>query len=136
MIDAIRNLATRLVCSLFLAVAVAGAASAQSFADLATKDSPTRHQQLVQAAKKEGSLTFYTSIPEKDMAVLSADFEKRYGVRINVWRASTAKVLQRLVTEKRANRWDFDAVDISSPELEALYQENFCKKSIPVFTKT
>lgn len=77
----------------------------------------------MEAARKEGSLTFYTSIPEKDMAVLSADFEKRYGVRVNVWRASTVKVLQRLVAEKRANRWEFDAVDISSPELEALYQE-------------
>lgn len=57
------------------------------------------------------------------MVVLSADVEKRYGVRLNVWRASTVKVLQRVAAEKRANRWDFDAVDITSPELEALYQE-------------
>jgi iron(III) transport system substrate-binding protein len=101
----------------------AHSAPPQSFSELASNDHPTRHQRLLEAARKEGSLTLYTSIPEKDMAVLSADFEKRYGVRVNVWRASTVKVLQRVVAEKRANRWDFDAVDISSPELEALYQE-------------
>jgi iron(III) transport system substrate-binding protein len=102
---------------------VATAVHAQSFSELASVESPGRHQRLVEAAKREGTLTFYTSIPEKDMAVLSADFEKRYGIRVNVWRASTVKVLQRLVAEKKAGRWDFDAVDISSPELEALYRE-------------
>jgi iron(III) transport system substrate-binding protein len=101
----------------------AHSAPPQSFSELASNDHPARHQRLLEAARKEGSVTLYTSIPEKDMAVLSADFEKRYGVRVNVWRASTVKVLQRVVAEKRANRWDFDAVDISSPELEALYQE-------------
>lgn len=101
----------------------ASLASAQSFADLAGKAEPSRHQRLVEAAKKEGSVTFYTSIPEKDMAVLAADFEKRYAVKVNTWRASTVKVLQRVLAEKQANRWDFDAVDISAPEMEILYRE-------------
>ena len=100
----------------------------QAFSDLALHDSPGRHQALVDAAQKEGSITFYTSIPEKDMASLTADFTKRYGVRVVIWRASTDKILQRLVAEKRANRWDFDAVDISSPELEALYQEKLLQE--------
>jgi iron(III) transport system substrate-binding protein len=112
-----------IAASLLAGAGVAFGASAQSFSELALHDSPTRHQVLVDAAKKEGSITFYTSIPEKDMAMLSADFTKRYGVRVVTWRASTDKILQRLVAEKRANRWDFDAVDISSPELEALYRE-------------
>ncbi len=98
-------------------------AGAQSFADLAQNDSPSRHQMLVEAAKKEGSLTFYTSIAEKDGPVLAADFEKRYGIKVNIWRASSTKVLQRAVVESQANRWDFDAVDISAPEMEALYRE-------------
>ncbi len=118
-------LLSRLIMSALLMAGVVHSASAQSFAALASNDSPARHQRLVDAAKKEGSLTFYTSIPEKDMAILSADFEKRYGVRVIVWRASSVKVLQRLVEETKANRWSFDAVHISStPELEALYREN------------
>jgi len=105
------------------ALAAAPFAAAQSFAELATNDRPGRHQRLVEAAKKEGVLNFYTSIPDKDMALLSADFEKRYGIRINVWRASAAKVLQRVVAEKKAGRWDFDVAHISSPDLQAMYTE-------------
>lgn len=79
--------------------------------------------QLVEAAKKEGSLTFYTSIAEKDLVQIVADFEKRYGIKVNAWRASSVKVLQRAAAEKQANRWDFDVVDVSGPEMEALHKE-------------
>src|SRR5262245_3791395 len=80
------------------------------------------------AARREGSLTLYTSNAAPTIQALSADFEKRYGVRVNVWRASSAKVLQRLIAEKQASRWEFDAVAISSPELEALYRENLLQE--------
>jgi ABC-type Fe3+ transport system substrate-binding protein len=96
---------------------------AQSFSELALDDSPGRAQRLAAAAKKEGALALYTSIPEKDMAVLTADFDRRYGVKVNVWRASSVKVLQRAAAEARANRWDFDAAAISSPEMEAMHRE-------------
>jgi len=112
----------------FLMAAAAPFASAQSFAGLASDDSPSRHQRLVEAAKQEGSLTVYTSNAAETIEALRADFEKRYGVRVNVWRASSAKVLQRMVAEKRANRWDFDAVGVSSPELEALYREKLLQE--------
>jgi len=118
----------RLISALLLAVA-APLASAQSFADLASDESPSRHQRLVEAARKEGSLTLYTSNAAPTLQVLSADFEKRYGVRVNAWRASSVKVLQRVVAEKRANRWDFDAVSVSSPELEALYREKLLQET-------
>jgi len=78
---------------------------------------------LVEAAKKEGSLAFYTSIAEKDVIAIASDFEKRYGIKVNVWRASSVKVLQRLTAEKQANRWDFDVADVSGPEMEALFKE-------------
>ena len=114
--------------SAFLLAAAAPLASAQSFADLASDDGPSRHQRLMQAARIEGSLTVYTSNAADTLKVLSADFEKRYGVRVDAWRASSAKVLQRAVAEKRANRWDFDAVSVSSPELEALYREKLLQE--------
>jgi len=117
----------RLISAFLLAVA-APLASAQSFAELASDDSASRHQRLAEAARKEGSLTVYTSNAAPTIQVLSADFEKRYGVRVNAWRASSVKVLQRMVAEKTANRWDFDAVSVSSPELEALYRENLLQE--------
>jgi len=73
-------------------------------------------------------VTVYTSNAAETIKVLSADFEKRYGVRVDAWRASSAKVLQRTAAEKRANRWDFDAVGVSSPELEALHREDLLQE--------
>ncbi len=106
-----------------VALACCAPAQAQSFSGLALDGRPDRLQRLVAGAKKEGALTLYTSIPEKDMAVLAADFDRRYGVKVNVWRASSVKVLQRAAAEARANRWDFDAAAISSPEMEAMHRE-------------
>src|ERR1700704_2137616 len=118
----------RAMISAFLMAAAVPFASAQSFAELASGDSPARHQRLVEAARKEGSVTVYTSNAAPTIQVLSADFEKRYGVRVNAWRASSAKVLQRAVAAKSANRWDFDAVSVSSPELEALSREKLLQE--------
>ena len=117
----------RLISAFLLAVA-APVATGQSFADLAADGGPSRHERLVAAARKEGSLTLYTSNAADTLKVLVADFEKRYGVRVNVWRASSVKVLQRMVAEKTANRWDFDAASVSSPELEALYREKLLQE--------
>ena len=116
------------LCALWLLAFSSATTWAQAIAELAANDDASRHQRLVEGARREGSVTFYTSIPEKDMAVLAADFEKRYGVKVNTWRASTVKVVQRLVAEKQANRWDFDAVDVSAPEMEALYKEKLLQE--------
>jgi iron(III) transport system substrate-binding protein len=113
---------------LALALIASPSAQAQSFAELAADGGPSRHERLVQAARKEGSLTLYTSNAAQTITLLAADFEKRYGVKVNVWRASSAKVLQRLVAEKTASRWDFDAASASSPELEALYREGLLQE--------
>ncbi len=82
-----------------------------------------RDQRVVAAAKHEGSLTLYTTIAEKDVGPLISAFEKKYGIKVNTWRAGTDKVLQRVVTEAQAGRYDVDAVHFGSPEMEALHRE-------------
>ncbi|MDB5775028.1 MAG: transporter substrate-binding protein [Herbaspirillum sp.] len=118
----------RILIATLLQTGIACSASAASFADLATHDSPDRHQALVTAAQIEGSINFYTSIPEKDMAILRADFLQRYGVRVITWRASTGHIMQRMTAEKQAGHGNFDVVDISSPELEAMYRDNLLQE--------
>jgi ABC-type Fe3+ transport system substrate-binding protein len=113
---------------LVLALAGAQPAPAQSFAQLAADGGPSRHERLAAGARNEGALTLYTSNAAQTIKLLAADFEKRYGVKVEVWRASSAKVLQRLLAEKTANRWDFDAASVSSPELEALYREGLLQE--------
>jgi iron(III) transport system substrate-binding protein len=80
-------------------------------------------QDRVAAAKKEGTLTLYTTIAEKDLPTLVKPFESKYGVKVNVWRAGTSNVLQRAVAETSAKKYDVDVVHIGSPEMEALARE-------------
>jgi len=110
-------------CRLVLALALgaAGVASAQS--PLATYEGPDRLERIVAEARKEGSLTLYTTIAEKDLPTLIKPFEAKYGVKVNVWRAGTDKVLQRTLAEAAAKRHEVDAVHFGSPEMEALSRE-------------
>ena len=84
---------------------------------------PDRQQRLMEGAKKEGELMVYTSIQAPDFADIIAAFEKKYGVKIKVWRSSSENILQRAVSEGHAARYDADIVETSAPELESLYRE-------------
>ena len=100
------------------------AAAAQTVqTPLATYEGPDRLQRIVEAAKKEGTLTLYTTIAEKDLPAIIKPFEAKYGIKVNVWRAGTDKVLQRTLAEAAARRDEVDAVHFGSPEMEALARE-------------
>jgi iron(III) transport system substrate-binding protein len=90
---------------------------------LLTYPGTDRAQRIAAAAKAEGTFTWYTSFAEKDIAPVVEPFEKKYGIKVKVWRASTEKVLQRTLTEAQARRFEVDAIHISSPEMEALHRE-------------
>ena len=107
---------------LLIAAALGAAlpAVAQSLNDYAGAD---RMDKIAAAAKKEGTLTLYTTIAEKDLPAIIKPFEDKYGVKVVVWRAGTDKVLQRAVQEARAGRNEMDVVHFGSPEMEALARE-------------
>ena len=106
-----------------LAVSLAHAQVPTESAKIAQMQGADRQQRLVEGAKKEGELTLYTSAPVDDVAVLTGAFEKKYGVKVKVWRAGSEKVMQRAVTEARAGRFDVDIIDTNGPEMEALHRE-------------
>ena len=80
-------------------------------------------QDRIATAKKEGTLTVYTTIAEKDWPTLVKPFESKYGIKVTVWRAGTSNVLQRAVQETSAKKYDVDVIHIGSPEMEALARE-------------
>jgi iron(III) transport system substrate-binding protein len=82
-----------------------------------------RDQRLLDAAKKEGTLTFYTSMQTPESQPLSAAFEKKYGIKVILWRATSDQVVQRAITEARGNRNTMDVVETNAPEVEALARE-------------
>ena len=104
------------------------AADPLSSAAIATYTGTDRMQKLVDGARKEGEITIYSSAPTDDMAALTAAFEKKYGIKAKVWRASSEKVLQRGVTEARGNRFDADVYETNGPELEALHREKLLQE--------
>ena len=83
-----------------------------------------REQKLVQEAKREGLLVLYTSLAPTESTPLGQAFEKKYGIKVEIWRAVSEKIVQRVVTEGRAKRHAFDVVETNAPELEALAREN------------
>ncbi|MDQ6685722.1 MAG: extracellular solute-binding protein [Pseudomonadota bacterium] len=123
--------AARLGALLLAAAAVAAApafVAAQApgrgtMAELAQYQGADRTQRLIDGAKKEGNLSIYTSAQTDDMGALVAGFEKKYGIKVSVWRAGSEKVLQRVVTEARGNRHTVDIVETNGPELESMSRE-------------
>ena len=92
-------------------------------ADIGLYAGPDRLQKLVEGAKKERELNIYTSAQSDDMGALVGAFEKKYGVRVSIWRASSEKVLQRAVAEARANRNTMDVAETNGPEMESMHRE-------------
>jgi iron(III) transport system substrate-binding protein len=87
-----------------------------------------RDQRVLEGAKKEKQVVVYTSLNTKDSQPIAQAFEKKYGVRVELWRSSSEKVLQRAITEARAGRHAVDAFELNGPELEAMYREGLLEE--------
>ena len=108
-------------------------AAQEALAKLAAYTGSDRAVRLAADARREGELSIYTSLGTEDAGVLAAAFEKKYGVKLKVWRASSEKILQRIITEAQAGRFDFDVVETISPELESLSREKLLQRVHSVF---
>jgi iron(III) transport system substrate-binding protein len=100
-------------------------------AQVAMYQGADRTQRLVDGARAEGTLSIYTSMAPNDMNRLISAFEKKYPIKINVWRSGTDKVLQRVVAEGRSGHSEVDLVLNTSPEMEAIYREKLLQ---PVYS--
>ena len=94
-----------------------------NMAEISQYTGSNREQRLVDGAKKEGALSIYTSAQTDDIGAVVAGYEKKYGVKVSVWRSGSEKVLQRAVTEARGNRHTVDVIETNGPELESMHRE-------------
>ena len=109
--------------ALFLLACAAGtAAFAQHNPSPALDEGADRPARLLANARREGSLSLYASMAEKDLIRLVSEFERRYGIKVKIWRSGKNNVLRRAVTEARAGRFDVDVVHNPSPEMELLHR--------------
>ncbi len=82
----------------------------------------------MEGAKKEGELTIYGSMTADDMLPVIDAFTKKYGIKVKSWRSGSENILQRVVSEERAGRFEVDIVENNAPEMEALHREKLLQQ--------
>jgi len=93
-------------------------------AEVANYTGADRMQKIIAGAKKEGSVSVYTSLQTADIGKLGDAFEKKYGVKVIPWRSGSEAIVNRTIQEARANRFTVDVLETNGPELESLHREN------------
>jgi iron(III) transport system substrate-binding protein len=72
---------------------------------------------------QDRSLTLYTSLAPTESGPLAQAFEKKTGIKVELWRAISEKVVQRAITEARARRFAVDVIETNAPEMEMMARE-------------
>jgi iron(III) transport system substrate-binding protein len=72
---------------------------------------------------QEKTVVLYTSLAPTESGPLAQAFEKKTGIKVEVWRALSEKVVQRALTEARAKRHAVDVIETNGPEMEMLARE-------------
>ena len=129
-----RHLAASVALFIILGGLPLGGADAQTPVkadDIFNYQGPDREKRLIEKAKLEGALTIYTSLAPTEARPMVEAFEKKYGIKVELWRAISERVIQRTVSEARAGRHTVDVVATNGPEMELLSRE---KILTPYFT--
>ena len=78
-------------------------------------DAAAADQALIGAAKKEGAVTWYTTLIANQMARPAVDaFQKKYGIKVTYIRADTNVSMLRIQNEAQAGKTQADVVDTTS----------------------
>lgn len=120
----------RILILLGLAVAPSGFAvePTPGVLGVASYQGADRSERLLAGAKKEGELMLYSSLTQDDQLKIVADFKRRHGVTVKFWRGSQAHILQRVLSETRGGRFEFDVLETNAPQIEALAREKLLQK--------
>ncbi len=102
----------------FLALSTVQAQSL-STAETGTFAGADRTQRLIAGAKREGTLTLYSSAQIAVMTAVGKAFEAKYGVKAELWRGASEQIFQRVQAEARAGRLVADVMETAGPSMEA-----------------
>ena len=82
-----------------------------------------RDARVLERAKQEGTVSVYTSLAPTEATPLVEAFEKKYGIKVQMWRGLSDGVVQRAVSEARGRRHAVDVIETNGPEMESLARE-------------
>lgn len=106
-----------------LAACGAGASGTSSGSPSSSAASGNSISALLPEAKKEGTLTWYTTFSTTDVPKMIAAFNKVYpGITVNPLRLSADQIPARVLTEQKAGTYNADVITADSPQLAQLIQ--------------
>lgn len=114
------------VCSMALIicdlprVVCAQAKKPNTLSELVAYTGVDREKILVAGARAEGKVTWYTSLAGSSYKELAQGFEKRYGVKVDVYRAASNDLMARITSEAKARQYLVDTIETTLPLLKGL----------------
>jgi iron(III) transport system substrate-binding protein len=75
---------------------------------------------VVEAAKKEGTVSLYSSASTGPSNAIAEAFKKKYGINVTVYRAGSSDLATRVQSEESAGRTQADALIVEEPALSLL----------------
>jgi len=123
-IDASPALAATLALGLAGALSMSDAlAQPEGAVGAASYSGSDREQRLRQGAANESQLTLYSALAVEDNAAVVSAFEKKHAIKVNLWRAGSEEVRDRVLAEASARRPRVDIVLDDYYSLQALHRE-------------
>jgi len=119
-----RSVFNTLLSFVFLFTIVSTAWS-QSVEELAMYKGPDREKMLLEGAKKEGKVVWYTSLSGRSYRTIRDEFAKKYpDVQIDVYRAGSKDLSQKILAEAKSGNYLADAIESTPPILMLLRSRN------------
>jgi iron(III) transport system substrate-binding protein len=94
-----------------------------TLAELVFYTGADREQLLIAGAKAEGKVTWYTSLAGSSYKELAQGFEKKYGVKVDVYRAASNDLMARISSEAKARQYLVDTIETTLPLLKSLRED-------------
>lgn len=105
--------------------------AAATLASLCSAPAHAADQAMIDAAKKEGQVVWYTTqIIDQFARPAAAAFEKKYGIKVSYVRANSNEVALRVMNEAKAGRMQADVFD-GTGATASLKKEGIVAKFIP-----
>ena len=116
------------IAILFIIGTLFGVVSAQTkqprtLSELVAYTGADREKILVAGAKAEGKVTWYTSLAGSSYKELAQGFEKKYGVKVDVYRAASNDLMARITAEAKARQYLVDTIETTLPLLKSLRED-------------
>jgi len=113
-----------------LAVAALGTAAwgqakkPNTLIELAEYTGADREKILIEGAKTEGKVLWYTSLAGSSYKELAQGFEKKYpGIKAEVYRAASNELMARITAETKAKQYLADTIETTLPLLKSLRED-------------